>query len=146
MNPRELSIASWVSDSASESSNRPCVVIDAFHQAMSIARWSLSLEFACGHRFLQTTGAARSRHGRAVYVTTRCFRLSAQWCNAVRGRSEWKLPLPKLNRDPFHLGHFLDGITAAFAPEPAVLDAAKRYMRLIGDGAIVDVHHTGFEP
>ena len=64
---------------------------------------------------------------------------------SLRGTSERKLPLAKLNRDPLHFGHFLDGITPALAPEAAVLYTAERHMGFIGYGAVVDVHHAGLE-
>src|SRR5215212_5179796 len=56
--------------------------------------------------------------------------------------SEKKLALAELERDPLHLHHFLDRCHAAFAAEPAVLNAAERNVRLVRQCRVVDMDHA----
>lgn len=58
---------------------------------------------------------------------------------------DWEPPLAALYGDPFHFRHFFHRKPAAFATKAAVLDAAKWNVRLIRDGAVVDVDHSRFE-
>src|SRR5262245_22420459 len=61
------------------------------------------------------------------------------------GTLEGEGPLALLEVDPRKLGRRVHGGRAALAAEAAVLDAAEGRVRLIGDGAVVDMHHTGLE-
>src|SRR5262249_2781108 len=59
---------------------------------------------------------------------------------------ERKLSLAHLERHPLPLSQLLQRIAAALAAEPAVLHAAEGHMRLVGDGAVVHMHHSGLKP
>src|SRR5713101_9214093 len=54
--------------------------------------------------------------------------------------------LPPLHRDPFEFGHFFHRKPTTLTTVTAVLDAPKRYMRLVRDGAVVEMDHSGIQP
>src|SRR5712672_2115495 len=54
--------------------------------------------------------------------------------------------LSPLHRDPFELGHFFHRKATSLTTVTAVLDAPKRYVRLVRDGAVVEMDHPGIQP
>src|ERR1700691_703982 len=65
-------------------------------------------------------------------------RINALW-------SHRKGALTALDGDPFHFGHLFHREAPALTTETAVLDPAKRRVRLVRHRAIVQMHHPRFE-
>src|ERR1700678_891028 len=61
-------------------------------------------------------------------------------------RSEWKLTLAHLDRNPFQLSHLLHGVSAPFSAEATVLRPPERNVRLVGYRRVVYVYHAGLQP